>query len=200
MSIKHVSTSFIQAIPACLLMMALLFPLSGCGGRLFGVDLVFVGEQTALERQVLGTYEEIGRDLATFASVRAVDPDGNIVEPPPMTASQTEVMQALNNRRYNRDDVDVLLASRVMREGNDGMVSINPDAPEAWPLQERMVQQIVEEENRDRDVILARLMRTTPGVQEGDREEVAWILATLNHQAAPPGSLVQDRDGSWRTK
>lgn len=179
---------------------ALIPLLNGCGGQLFGVNLVFVGEQTALERQVLGTYEEIGRDLTTFSSVRAVDPDGNIIVPPPMTGSQAEVMRALNNRRYNRDDLDVLLTAGVVREGNDGMLSINPEAPEEWPLQEAMTRQIIEEENRDREVILNRLMQTTPGVEEGDREEVAWILATLNQQAAPGSSLVQERDGRWRVK
>ncbi|MCC5875670.1 MAG: hypothetical protein JJU11_05565 [Candidatus Sumerlaeia bacterium] len=187
---------------SCILvgLVAMLPLLGGCGGQLFGVNLVFVGEQTALERQVLGTYEEIGRDLTTFSSVRAVDPDGNIIEPPAMTGSQAEVMRALNNRRYNRDDLDVLLTARVVREGNDGMLTLNPEPPEDWPLQEPIVRQIIEEENRDREVILNRLMQTTPGVAESDRGDVAWILATLNQQAAPTSSYVQERDGRWRVK
>ena len=59
---------------------------------------------------------------------------------------------------------------------------------------------MVEEENRDRATLLARLMETTPGVTESDRGEVAWILATLNQQAAPKGATLQGRDGTWRTK
>lgn len=180
---------------------ALPIMLTGCGGRLLGINLVVVGEQTALERQVLGTYEEIGSDLAAFSSVRAVDPEGNLVEPPAMTESQSAVMRALNNRRYNRDDLDLLLRERILREGNDGFLSFQEGVDAgASSLGAEMTRQIIEEENRDRATLIDRLVLTTPGVTEDDRPEVAWIFATLNQQAAPAGSHIQQRDGEWRVK
>lgn len=174
---------------------------TGCGGRLLGINLVVVGEQTALERQVLGTFEEIGTNLAAFSSVRAVDAEGNLVEPPPMTESQANVMRALSNRRYNRDDLDILLSTGIIREGNDGFVSyVEGLYPEDSPLGAAVTEQVVKEENDDRLVLLDRLVETTPGVTEADRSEVAWIFARLNQDAAPAGSLVQNRDGEWRRK
>jgi hypothetical protein len=54
--------------------------------------------------------------------------------------------------------------------------------------------------NNDRQLILARLVETTPAVTDEQLPEVFWIFATLNHDAAPAGSWIQDRQGNWRSK
>ena len=174
---------------------------AGCGGKLFGINLFVVGERTALERQVLGTYEELGRDLASFASVRGVDPEGNIKPAVPTTDSQQAVLQALSNRRYNRDDVHSLLQSGFVGEGNDGMLIVMPNGSASQTdLEPPLVNTVLEEENADREVILQRLLESTPGVTEQDRAEVAWIFATLNQELAPPGAMIQTREGNWVRK
>ena len=176
------------------------FLLGGCG-TLFEIDLTVVGEKTALERQVLGTYQDLGRDLTVYSSVRAVQPDGSLEPPPPTTESQREVLRAINNRRYNRDDLDTLLSAGVLGEANDGLVMMRQS--EQLPvgdLTSDLVDQILEEENQDRETIIARLVKTTPGVTEGQRGEVAWIFAQLNQDLAPAGAPVQNREGEWRQK
>lgn len=174
---------------------------AGCAGSLLGINLFVVDEKTALEQQVLGTYESIGTDLSSYGSVRGVNPDGSINPPPPMTDSQREVMRAMNNRRYNRDDVNLMLQEGIVGEGSDGLLVILADPiPAAGGLTPTLAREVINEENNDRRTILERLMQTTPGVTEADRPEVQRIFATLNRDLAPAGARIQQADGGWSVK
>lgn len=174
--------------------------LTGCIGTLFGVNLTFVGEKTALEQQVLGNYNAMGQDLAAYGSVRAVQPDGSIEAPPPTTESQRAAITAMANRRYNVDDVEILLRAGAIGEGNDGLLVVLSIDTVVAPLSIELARQIILEENNDRTTIINRLMETTPGVTANDRGDVAWIMASLAQDGAPVGSSIQDRAGNWRRK
>ncbi len=173
----------------------------GCGGRLVDVNVLVVGEQTALEKQVLGSYRGLGTDLAAYSSVRGVEPDGTLRMPPPATESEAAAMRAMQSRAYNRDDVESLLAAGAMGEGNDGLLVLRRNPPVAvGTISPPEIERIVEEENIDRRVLLERLRLTVPGLRPDQHGEVAWIFARLNRDAAPVGSPIQERDGTWRTK
>lgn len=187
------------ARPFLPLLLTLPLVLSGCGS-LFNLDLFFVGEQTSLEQQVLGTYSELGEDLMLYSSVRAVDPDGSLSPPPPATDSQRAAFDAMRNREYNRDDIDRLLRLGVFGEAGTGLlVRREQDAPGTLLSQEE-IGLLLEEENADRQAILDRLLTTTPGVTEANRDEVVNVFANLNRDAAPAGSWVQTRTGEWTRK
>lgn len=175
---------------------------AGCGGSLVNVNLNVVGEQTALEKQVLGTYRSLGEDLMIYSSVRGVDPEGGLKVPPQATASQRAACDAMRNRQYNRDDIDRLRRAGLAGEGRDGMLALRPEQA-GQGLEELTAAQVtalIEEENRDRRAVLDRLIETTPGVTGAQRASVAWIFAGLNQDAAPAGAWVQNEDGSWRRK
>jgi len=174
---------------------------TGCGGNLLGLNVFVVGERSALERQVLGSYEELGRDLTAYASVRGVNTDGTLKPAPLTTDSQQAVLRALNNRRYNRDDVNSLLAAGAVGEGNGGLLVVREESlAQQTDLNAPLVSTVLEEENADRAAILLRLVETTPGVSEQNRSEVAWIFATLNQELAPAGTMLQTREGIWVRK
>ncbi len=182
------------------ILFAALSLLSGCG-PLLDIDLFVVGEKTALESQVLGTYQSLGRDLTAYASVRGVNEDGSIRPAPEMTDSQREVLRALNNQQYNRDDLDQLLAAGSVGEGNEGTLVVMTEAAESiGELTPELVDEVLAEENADRTVVLDRLMKTTPGLRDEDRPEVVWIFARMNQDAAPAGSWIQTREGVWEQK
>ncbi len=195
MSISYSTKAFFSVYILLILLLQ-----TGCSRNLFSVNLFVVDEKTALEQQVLGTYSEIGRDLDVFASVRAVNPDGSLETPPEMTEQQKALTEAMNNRRYNRDDVDQLLLARIVGEGNQGfLVKLVDSAPEDFELSSNLIEEVLREENQDRTVLLDRLM-LTPGVTPRDKEEVSYILAELNQDLAPPGSRIQSRAGQWTVK
>lgn len=175
--------------------------LGGCRGSLFGINLFVVDQRTALEEQVLGNYRALGQNMTAVASVRGVAPDGSLQPPPPMTDSQRAVLQAMNNRRYNRDDVDALLRAGVVGEGNGGLlVPLVDPLPEVDGLSTDLVARIIEEENRDRQVVIDRLVATTPGVTADQRGDVAFVFARLNQDSAPAGARLQGERGGWSTK
>ena len=57
--------------------------LAGCGGKVIDVNVTIVDQKTALENQILGSYEELGNDVLLLASVRSVDEEGKLKNPPP---------------------------------------------------------------------------------------------------------------------
>ena len=172
----------------------------GCQARLFDVNLFIVGEQTSLEKQVLGSYNALGENLLVYSSVRGVDQDGELRELPPATDSQRAAFAALRNREYNADDVQAILAAGLAGEGRDAMLQWREEPRAIGLISAEDARRIVVEENADREVLLARLMQTTPGAAPTDEAEVRWILAGLNAGAAPAGAWIQGRDGTWRRR
>ncbi len=172
--------------------------LGGCGRNLFNVNFFIVGEQTSLEKQVLGTYGALGEDLLLYSSVRGVDEEGGLKTPPPATESQQAAFAAMRNREYNRDDTNALLTAGVVGEAKNGLLEWRDrKAPLPDGLTSEQVEQIVAEENRDRGAVLGRLMDTVPGIDDSRRREVERIFAGLNLETAPDGAWVQAEDGSW---
>jgi hypothetical protein len=185
-----------RSMPLALTLCAL--GLSACNRPLFGVNFFIVGEQTSLEKQVLGTYGALGEDLLLYSSVRGVDEEGNLQPPPPRTESQEAAFAAMRNRDYNRDDVDAMLVAGLLGEARSGMLEWrdrNAALPPGLTLDQ--AERVVEEENRDRAVVLERLMATVPGIDAESRGEVERIFAGLNREMAPAGAWVQADDGSW---
>jgi len=172
--------------------------LTGCG-RLFDVNLFVVGEQTALERQVLGTYSELGENLLVYSSVRGVNEEGDLVAPPPATESQQAAYQAMRNRDYNRDDVNLMLEEGVAGEGNEGLLVIRQENFTLPEISRQEALTILEEENADRETLIERLRRTS-GVPEDQADQIARIFAGLNRDAAPEGSWIQTPEGEWVRK
>jgi len=187
-------------IPAFASIVVVLLAASGCGGRLFDVNLFILGEQTTLEKQVLGSYEALGEDLLLYGSVRGVEPDGSLRTPPPATDSQRAALEAMRNREYNRDDIEALLTGGVVGEGADGLLAWRDGVRGAGILGAEEARRIVEEENADRETLVDRLMATTPGVGPTQEADVRWIFARLNQDDAPEGAWIADRDGTWRRK
>jgi hypothetical protein len=104
----------------------------------------------------------------------------------------------MRNRDYNRDDVDAMLGAGLVGEGRNGLLEWR-DRSAALPpgITLDQAERIVAEENRDRGVVLERLMATVPGIDASGRQEVERIFAGLNRELAPAGAWVQADDGSW---
>lgn len=173
--------------------------LQGCG-PLLNLNIKVIGEQTSLENQVLGNYADLGNELLSYSSVRGVDPSGDLNPPPETTESQRLVFAALQNRRYNSDDLILLLRSKILGEGADGFVVQRSQDLKAVSLTQDQVDQLITEENADRNVLLERLQKTIFSEAENQEQEIRWIFATINQDAAPTGTPVQSRDGKWSTK
>lgn len=169
----------------------------GCGGPLVGVTVV--DERTALENQVLGTYEELTQEVLLVASVRYIDPDGKLVPRPALPPGKEEAIRAMQRSAFNKDDIDRLKAQGVLGENNEGGVTIlalDTVEPDRHPF----VRNLVEEENVDREVLMQRILATNEKLVPQDMPKVRRTFAALNRDRARPGDLVQLESGRWIQK
>ena len=159
-------------------------------------ELTFTGEKTALENQVLGIYQQIESDSWLIASTRSFN--SNTAE---MSAPKQEVLEAVQNRKFNKDDVDELKRDKVIGEDNKGYLAVlGNDAYKQKTDYKQFVDQILVEENRDRQVIFERVMAVNMTAAQAGPTKVTDIFAKLNYDASEPGTLIQTLDGKWIEK
>jgi len=172
-----------------------------CGGSLVEVKVDIVGERTALERQVLGTFQELDRQVILMSSVRSIDASGHLIELPPIPQGKRLVIRALQRMKFNRDDVDRFRVAGYLGEGNNGLLVFRA-APSAGKEEnsELFIKSVMTDENEDRLAVMKRVVQENENFKESDLEKVQKIFAHLNRDASPAGTWVQLEDGSWTQK
>lgn len=171
--------------------------LAGCGGPLVGVTVV--DERTALENQVLGTYQELNQEVLLLASVRYIDPKGKLQKTPEIPAGKKAVIRAMQRASFNKDDLDQLKLQGIIGENNQGGISLL--ALDTVPAERRaFVENLIKEENADREIIMRRVIETNEDLADKDLPKVRSMFASLNRDKAPAGHLIQLEDGKWVKK
>jgi len=160
-------------------------------------EMKFTGEKTALENQILGTYNQVREDVWMVASVRAANPDSQIT----LSDEKRAVLTAIQNREFNKDDVDEFKRDGAAGENAKGLLEIRPLPRLASDADYRkLVEEIVAEENRDRQIIMQRIMDINPAVQATGVTEVEKVFAKLNRDSAKAGEWIQLPEGEWVRK
>jgi uncharacterized protein YdbL (DUF1318 family) len=170
-------------------------------GKLLSVDVTVVDEKTALENQVLGSYEEIGRDTLLLASVRSVDESGKIKEVPPISDKKRRAIKAMQRRQFNKDDIDTLKSLGCAGENNEGLLTFFETKKTKQDGEyEKFAKEIIRQESEDRLIIMRRIVATNENFSQGDLPKVQKIFASLNRDSARPGDLIQAENGEWIKK
>jgi hypothetical protein len=180
--------------------------LLACGCGLLGTRVEVRGTRQTLEEQVLGSFAQLGEEVFVLAGVRSIDPvSGAPTAPPPMTASQSRALAARRRMEFNRDDVRAFRQAGYVGEANDWrlvllrepMARLDDEDPRAA----RLVREVTQEENADRQVILQRIVDTTPELDGPDGlDAAARVMADAYRREAEPGASVQRPDGAWVRK
>jgi uncharacterized protein YdbL (DUF1318 family) len=179
------------------LILILFCALPGCGGPLVGVTVV--DERTALENQVLGTYEELNQEVLLVASVRYIDPKGKLKPTPEVPPGKKNVIRAIQRASFNKDDIDRLKEKAILGENNEGgLTLLAKDKVE--PKQQAFVNNLVQEDNADRDIIMRRVIETNEKLSEKDLPRVRKMFAALNRDKAREGDMIQLENGKWVNK
>ena len=162
-------------------------------------ELTVTGEKTALENQILGTYQQIESDSYVIASTRAVGKSGS--NAPAVSDQKRQVLDAVQNRKFNKDDIDELKRDKVVGENNQGFLEILPLERYQHDLEYKsLVDRLVAEENRDRQVDYERVLTVNQSASEAGEGKVSEIFAKLNYDNTEPGTMVQTADGNWVEK
>ena len=174
--------------------------LSACG-KLVGVDVTVVDQKTALENQILGSYEELGNEMLLLASVRSVDETGKLITVAEIPSGKKLALRAMQRQEFNRDDIQSFKQTGVAGEGNSGLLVFFENQKTKQDKQfGSFAQAIINEENEDRLAILKRTIATNEAFADGDLPKVRKIFASLNRDSANSGEKIQQENGEWTVK
>lgn len=175
--------------------------LMACSGPLIGVNVEVVDEKTLLERQILGSYEELSKELVMIASVRGVDEAGKIKPAPFVAPGKERALQAAQSREFNRDDIDRFKKLGCAGENVEGLLVSRACSQTATDKKfAQFLTDVLREENSDRKVILARVVETSENLKMADLPKLQRVFAQMNRDAAKSGEWIQTDDGKWIAK
>ncbi len=172
---------------------------SGCAPN---VVVLGLPEKTALENQVIGTYEYLREEDRLFLAepgtgVRGVPPEGmdGAGDPAAASVARKNVVKALLHQEYQRLDVLQFKSQGWIGEKRTGYLDLFPDRIPG-EYRER-IERLVSEENTDRRTVVDGIIAMNPKLDEKDRPEIEAVFARLYREAARPGEWVQSAAGRW---
>jgi len=181
--------------------------LSAC--TLAKVDVNVVSERTALENQVLGSYNDLTQDVLLVASVRGVDPSGTIKTPPKKSREHQNAVEAVETLAFHEDDVDAFKRLGWVGEDNQGRLAPFPLQRDKIPddlrafserYQKPEFEAVLAQVNKARDAVMQRVVETNPDLTEKDLPRIRRIFARINRENALSGEKIQQEDGAWTVK
>lgn len=160
-------------------------------------EVTVTGEKTALENQVIGTYEKIEEETWIVASVRSNQNQGQRK----ISAEQKRVLDAVQNRKFNKDEINEYKNDGLIGENSMGLLELRPaTALKEDPELKKRVETLIQEENRDREVVMNRVIEINPEAAKADREKIFSIFARMNRDNEASGNWIQLPSGEWVKK
>jgi len=169
---------------------------SGCSIK--APEVRVTGEMTALEQEVIGTYNQMKEDTWMIASTRDTEDTARVVSVSP---EKEKVLEALENQRFNKDDIDEFKMKGYVGEKSDGTLMIRDlDKFDLEPEDKKFIQNIVDQENRDREIIMNRVIQLKSSLKDSNRESILAVFAKMYQEESAQGTWIQTADGSWEKK
>jgi len=180
---------------------------TGC--TLADVNVEVISERTALENQVLGSYNSLDSQMLLTASVRGVDSSGNIARPPAHSREYKDTIGAMQTIDFHSDDLERFKRLGWVGENNQGLLETfeieTADVPE--PLKDFAVnyssyefEYVISQINRSREKIMMQVIYMNENLNKSDLPAVKKIFSKINLDKAKPGDIIQTEAGDWVTK
>ena len=189
------------------LIFLILAGLSAC--TLADVNVEMLSERTALENQVLGSYNALDSQMLLVASVRGVDTSGNITPPPQHSREYKDTISAMQVLDFHADDLELFKRLGWAGENNQGFVEAfpmdNSDIPDnlknaAARYSKEEFNFVISKINESRKQIMRRVIDMNENLTESDLAKISHIFGKLNAENAQPGDKIQSLDGTWQIK
>jgi hypothetical protein len=181
--------------------------LTGC--TLAEVNVNVVSERTALENQVLGSYNSLDQDVLLVASVRGVDSLGRVQSPPERSQEHNDAVEGMQIIAFHADDVDLFKQLGWVGENNEGLLTpfgmakenVSPDMKGAANRYgEDEFNSILNEVNNARDLVMKRVVEINDNFTMNDLPRIRNVFAKINRENALAGERIQEEDGAWTVK
>ncbi len=139
------------------------------------------GEKTALEREVLGTYHRMTEDTWMIASTRSESSKQQAI-----SDEKRRVLDALQQQKFNKDDIEEFKRQGYIGENNQGFLEIrNQTTLQDDTNTYKLVHEIVKEENKDREIIMNRVVELNQNLQDAVKENIMTIFAQMYQENSP---------------
>ena len=162
------------------------------------ITIITVEERTALENQILGSFQKLNDELILIASVRG----SQGIDSWSLSREHQRVLGALMEQKYNQDDLREAKDAGCLGERNDGMLELfdrcagmSEDEDQA-----KRVRIVFREENNNRRVIIEWVLRTNQRLSQTQRKDVERVYYRLRLENARPGDKIQEAKGRWIIK
>ncbi len=172
-------------------------------------DIKVTGEKTALENQVLGEYKKIKEDAWMVASERGNTDIGNKnkLEIP---TDKKEIVEAIRNREFNKDDVDEFKTLGLIGENREGLIQLVVEENELKknlkPKDIKLVSKIISEENIDREIIIMRIYDLSFKNEKDNNSkdkivsEIKLSFFKMNLNESPEDTFYLNEQNKWERK
>lgn len=179
------------------------------GCTLAEVKVEVMSERTALENQVLGTYNSLDREMLLAASVRGVDSKGRIQRPAEHSQEHTDAITAMQVTSFHTDDLYAFKRLGWVGENNQGFIEIfemdKTNVPDnlkdfAERFTPEEFKHVISQINSSREIIMNRVVYLNENLTVDDMPQIHRIFGKLNIEKALPGEKVQNQDGIWTVK
>jgi len=178
------------AMLACIMCITIL--LNGC----ISLKIVSVDQKTQLENQILGSLQAMEGDLVMVASVRGAGEQNDRI-----SKAHKEALMAMLNRQFNADDLLEMKNAGVVGEKNDGLLAyFETERTRNDAEFSELSKRIFEEENRDREIIMKRIIAMNDKLTMKEYPQVKKMMYMLNVQNSLEGHKIQDESGKWTVK
>ncbi len=183
--------------------------LFAAGCTLAKVDVNVVSERTALENQVLGSYNSLNKDLLLVSSVRGVDPMGRVETPPRHSGEYKHAEEAMQTLAFHADDVDRFKRLGWVGENLDGLLTAFPLQKENVPedlkdfaarYQSGEFETVLTQVNAARETVMGRVIEVNENFTAEDYPKIRKVFAKIHRDTALPGERIQLEDGTWSAK
>ena len=156
-------------------------------------EITLTGEKTALENQILGAYDQLtDNNLITTSRRTSATQQG--------TRQSQAVRLALQNQKFNKDEIDELKRDHVVGENNKGYLEILENEKYQQDASfHKIVNDLVEQENHDRRIIYQRVLALNHK-DNGEQGSISTIFAKMQYEDAAPGTKIQQQNGEWIDK
>jgi len=160
-------------------------------------EITLTGEKTAMENQILGSFEQLSDQALNTTSRRT----SGVRETETVSEHKQAVFDAVQNQKLNRIEIQELKRDKIIGENNEGYLEILPtERYKNDPQYQKRVDFIVAQENRDREVIYQQVVVLNYDAAEIDTAELNRIFTNVQFEASEAGTMIQQPDGRWIPK
>ncbi|MCP4346305.1 MAG: YdbL family protein [Desulfobacterales bacterium] len=180
-----------------------------CSCTLAQVKVEVLSERTALENQVLGTYNSLDNEMLLAASVRGVDSDGRIRKPQQHSQEYEDTMTSMQILAFHADDIQAFKQLGWTGENKQGLLTTFPMKKKgisedlekfAARYKQEEFNAVISQVNQAREAIMRRVIDMNENLAENNFLEVRSIFWKLNIENALPGEKIQAENDKWTVK